>query len=443
MTAPNGPILIDSTDGSASDSAASGLGPATAVSGTGGATDGTSTVDLSADTPDLSGVSSGDLLWIATTSGRQFSIIASVDDGADTVTCDDAFSTTEGSLNWGIGGVRATMLSNTDSRKLISSDIKAGWIVEMQDGHDETINISGGVRLGAAGDTTDGPVVIRGVQGWTTRPKITQQAGEDSPVMEPDTDGHTHFVDFEVVPENNIGQSPLGGQAPRCVWRRIKCVSNGTNEYENAIYRMRDGTILTECEFEGMSGDGVVAEGSNRGGFKITGCHIYNCTGDGIALEGNTYGCLIEDNVIRDNGGKGITIGTRNADAASTDIIKGNVIHSNTSDGIEFQDLNNGLGSAVIENNVITENGGYGINFSNVSATAKALDAYGVQVRNNAYRNNTSGKHNPSGLNVHDEVTLTADPYTDETNDDYTLNNNSGGGADCRDAGFPQSIPGA
>ena len=77
MTAPNGPILFNSSTGS--DSNASGLGPASAVVGSSAELDGTATVDVSYDGMDLSGISAGDLLFCETSSGRKFSIIASVD----------------------------------------------------------------------------------------------------------------------------------------------------------------------------------------------------------------------------------------------------------------------------------------------------------------------------------------------------------------------------
>jgi hypothetical protein len=39
-------------------------------------------------------------------------------------------------------------------------------------------------------------------------------------------------------------------------------------------------------------------------------------------------------------------------------------------------------------------------------------------------------------------VTLTADPFTDAANDDFTLNDDAGGGAACKAAGYPTGLPG-
>lgn len=103
-------IIVNS---SGSDTAASGCGPATAVSGTGASvTSGSTSVDVSADSPDLSSVVADDLLWVDTTSGRQWGRIASVDNVAKTVTLttNNTYTVTETGRNWGIGGKRATLM---------------------------------------------------------------------------------------------------------------------------------------------------------------------------------------------------------------------------------------------------------------------------------------------------------------------------------------------
>jgi len=95
---------------SGSDTQASGCGPSTAVYGTGADTDGTTVVDLSADSPDLSSVAQYDLLWVDTASGAQFAEISSVDNVAKTVTVGQTMVLGTGQ-NWAIGGKRATLQS--------------------------------------------------------------------------------------------------------------------------------------------------------------------------------------------------------------------------------------------------------------------------------------------------------------------------------------------
>ena len=166
MTIPNGNILFNSSTGN--DTAASGLGPSTAVSGMGASTNNTTTVDLSADLPDLSGVIAGDLLWVDSTAGVQFSIIASVNDGADTVTCDVIFTQTEISRNWGIGGKRNSLQT---SRNLIEDDIVAGWVIELESGYTDTITTT--LTLDIAGNNVDGMNTVKGSDGAVTPPLLT------------------------------------------------------------------------------------------------------------------------------------------------------------------------------------------------------------------------------------------------------------------------------
>ena len=141
--------------GSGSDVAASGAGPAAAVTAggnNGASTNNTQTVDLSADAPDLSGVAQDGsaVLWVDSTGGtRQFSRINTVNDGADTVVCEDFFVQTEANRNWGIGGKRND-LNTTENRFLFLADAQPGWIIELED--DQTI--SSNISIATAGDTT-------------------------------------------------------------------------------------------------------------------------------------------------------------------------------------------------------------------------------------------------------------------------------------------------
>ena len=114
MTTPNGNVIFNANTGS--DSLASGLGPATAVYGSSASIASASAVVTGIST---TGVTAGDLLWVQSSTGRQFSIIASVDSSTQ-VTCDNNFEVTETGRNWAIGGKRAT-LDNVDSQRLFTT----------------------------------------------------------------------------------------------------------------------------------------------------------------------------------------------------------------------------------------------------------------------------------------------------------------------------------
>ena len=134
MTTPSGPIVFNANTGS--DTQASGLGPVVAVYGSGGSTTATSAVVSGIDT---TGVNVGDLLWVQSSSGRQFSVIASVD-SISQVTCDDVFANTE-TVNWAIGGKRATW-DNADSRQLFAYafTFSNSQVVEVQTETDQTLS---------------------------------------------------------------------------------------------------------------------------------------------------------------------------------------------------------------------------------------------------------------------------------------------------------------
>jgi hypothetical protein len=135
MTASNGPVLFNSLSGS--DSQSSGLGPSVAVYGTAASTTASSAIVTGITT---TGVSAGDLLWLESSSGRQFSIIASVD-SATQVTCDDTFDNTESSRTWAIGGKRATF-DNASSRSIFGEHGTEGLIIETETDQTLTSQIS-------------------------------------------------------------------------------------------------------------------------------------------------------------------------------------------------------------------------------------------------------------------------------------------------------------
>jgi hypothetical protein len=157
-----------------------------------------------------------------------------------------------------------------------------------------------------------------------------------------------------------------------------------------------------ECSFHDIAA-------TTNGGFQfldtwISGCTFYNITGDGITTCGG-YGnaMVIENNIIRNCGGNGITFGSY----LSGSIIRGNTIYSNSGHGIYFSAIANNNNLCLIENNLIgnhTTSGKYGI-------TANAALGLGLGIiRNNFFYNNA---------NISSNVTM--DSYTSITAGDPTL----------------------
>ena len=134
MTAPNGPILFNSSTGS--DSQASGLGPAIAIYGSNASLNG-SIVDVSADISFIN-INPGDLIYCDTSTGRKFSVVMMVDATTLEIYTDDSWPTESG-VAWAVGGKRATF-DSVGSRNLFA--YSAGFIFETETNQSITSAIS-------------------------------------------------------------------------------------------------------------------------------------------------------------------------------------------------------------------------------------------------------------------------------------------------------------
>ncbi len=331
--------------GTGSDTAASGAGPGTAIAAggnNGASTNNTTTVDLSADTPDLSGVAQDGsaVLWVDSSSGRQFSRIDTVDDGADTVTCEDTFTQTEANRNWGIGGKRND-LGATSNRLLGTADAKAGWTIELEDDQ----SISAVLVLSVSGTTTN-YITFRGASGAIR--KLTQTASAN--VI--NVARFWHFENFKVECSN---VTPAFGISTSTSTLYIKgCeIGDATNQLQVGIERVTNllNLVMIDTEVHHCTGIGInMPSAGSDGQLELDKCSIYDNGGDGVTF---TDGPLftIRDTLIYDNGGAGVD--------ANTSVLRltGNTIHGNTGDGVNIAVASR----LVLYNNEITGNGGWGI----------------------------------------------------------------------------------
>ena len=117
-----------------------------------------------------------------------------------------------------------------------------------------------------------------------------------------------------------------------------------------------------------------------------------------------------------------------NLDAAlSNTTMNGCVAYDNSGSGVA---LTGTYESALMLNNILALNGGYGITFGTTQRNAAPVWNY------NAFYSNTSGARNNVTAGAND-VTLTGDPFTNGASGDFSLNNTAGAGAACRAAGYP------
>ncbi len=114
--------------------------------------------------------------------------------------------------------------------------------------------------------------------------------------------------------------------------------------------------------------------------------------------------------------------------ASSQRYVLNNVIHNNNLGGIRvFGTINTSFNMTAL-NNIITENGTFGIS-SEFPAGSSVYEDY------NDFRNNTNGESINVVVGVNRQ-SLAEDPYIDEANDNYNLNDVAGGGALSRDSGL-------
>jgi len=413
MTAPNGPIIFNNSTGS--DTQASGLGPATAVFGSGASTTSASAVVTGIDT---AGVTAGDLLFVDSLSGRKFSIIASVDSSTQ-VTCDDNFSNTESDVIWAIGGKRRNWATGT-SRFLNRTDIKAGWSVDIE--HTGTTYLAnsddGGdlsnTQISIGGNTTDGPVRIF-------------SSSSEKPILSATFGGAVAFVvslnaGF-VVLENLHLQTAAGSVSPQCL--RINGGS-GESEVRNCILdnSVGGGSILSVVNNISMGLsfiDCFMTGGLSFGntGVEANPAAVINCVVQGLITVQRYRSPRIINSIC-----KGIRLAHS---LSSHHTIANNVIYDASDSGILFETSVIARNS-IVENNIIVNSGGFGINFS---ASKPRWDS----CKRNAFFNNSSG--NRSNLDPHPEdITLTADPFVDAAAGDFNINNTAGGGALLRESVF-------
>lgn len=381
-------ILVNSATGS--DTAASGAGPGTALTGT-NASFSAATVTLDGS-PDLSGVATdgSHVLYMVTSTGVRFFTITATDDVADTVTVTPNPAGTSTGRTWAIGGKRAS-IGSSSSELLFdnaggSGDAMPGWIVEMESGHAESI--SSPCDLRRAGDTTSGPIVLRGVAGAATLPKITVTANVNAFVMRGQ---YQCLKNFNIEAASSAVTSAITATADNVEVDRIKLTRTSTNVFTDGIASTSGNMRVTNCEIQ-RCGDGIDFQSSTYGNF-IAWNVIHDCTSHGINMGTTSLGTVILGNLLYGCGGDGIN-GAFTGNGSRSLAIINNTINGSTSDGIELSgtvgDCN---GQLRISNNILSNNGGYGLKFSNASANDTYLQGVGVSVVGNQTYNNTSGAY--------------------------------------------------
>ncbi len=154
-------------------------------------------------------------------------------------------------------------------------------------------------------------------------------------------------------------------------------------------------------------------------------CWVHACTGTGV--QGSYDGAIFLNCIISDNTGATTDGALVNAAAVQTAVI-GCTIYGNGRDGIRVTGGN--VAAVPIFNNVSYGNTGKDIN--NLGAAGQLIfENY------NAFVTSTNVTAGPN------DVTLSADPFVAKASNNFALNQTAGGGAACRDVGYPGVFPGA
>lgn len=393
-----------SSGGTGSDTTASGSAGAVVANGTAASYSGSVfTLDGS---PDLSAWDNAeDILWVDTSSGRQFFDATSVDDTAKTITVVNAPAGTASGLTWGIGGKRATF-NNSNSRTVFSTvGAKEDWIIETETDQSIssqlTISCPGAIRGSAGGIKTITQTANVGCCSFNSANYITIS--------------NLKFQNSNTSSKTSSHGLILTTNTPKVTV--INCVlGDSTNTLLTGVVRSV-GTpplIVQNCVFESCSSHALSLDGAT-GGVEVIGCVFKNnandftCNGPTTISDCLSYGC------------SGVAF---ELSSASPCTIIGNTIHGAGSDGIL---LPGSTVNMVIINNIITGCAGYGINMTGGGTNNRLWVDYNCFGSASSSPSSTLNSSGPASSNVVLQANnlLSVDPqYTNVGSGDFSVGTN-------------------
>jgi hypothetical protein len=424
-------LIIKYNASTGSDTLASGAGPAVAITGSTSAhTNGVASTTITlTNTPDLSGVAADGTaaIWLNTTAGtRHLSKITAVDDVADTVTVEDSFNIALGSaVDYAIGGSRQTLENDTTNGDW--ADMKPGWTFEFDSG---TYTVTTQISPAAAGDVTVGPMSFVAKSALSSgRPKVTSSStsgrlfylntGNQSFVLSGIDIDHTGtWVGSNAV---YIGNN-IAMYLENC---NVTSASGQTCYFTNST-----SVIATNCLFKST----VVSAfwwNSGRPTALFDNCVFDNPNTD-PCFRVNTSTTIHQisfDNCVFKNGQTGISL--KGSLTNTTYTVKNCIFYNIATDAILFDSAPTLTCLFTSMNNIFHTITGYAINSSGGNRSF-AADLN----NNNAYYNVTAGNGNQV-VPDNNAISLSADPFTDVANDDFSLNSSANGGALLKDSGIP------
>ena len=415
------PTLVFNS-GTGSDSAASGAGPATAVTGTTNAVTSSTTVTF-AGSPDLSGVAQDGtaVLWV---NGVGFVRISTVDNVAKSCVVETALTCSAGT-SFAIGGKRATF-DNTESRRLFaatSSPTALGasgrWTLQLEDDQalTSTITLAFTAGTGWLNIYSDG----------ATRRTISCNAS-GAAIFSCNTANRIRYkrINFRHTHATTKGYAFTHSSSTQVELREGICGDSGGTDCPSGLStRTGGGGVLTMYDFSVLRCGSIGINGTTT--VYMYGCEVSRCGGAGISPGAGEM--VICNSIIAHNSGDGINSSATGGNTIPVQVI-GCTIHGNTGDGIEF--TGNNCVNHTILNNSITANGGYGLKFSGTTPHDAVVE-YNNFGNASDSTNNTSGS--ASGFTLSATNLTVAAGYTDAS----AGTRNFAPGTNLKAAGFPAS----
>lgn len=280
--------------------------------------------------------------------------------------------------------------------------------------------------LSVAGDATSGRIYTKGY-GSTRGDKglAVITCSTNSVTVLSNTASYNSVENIKIV--HNAATRGICFNAPSVTGLTyFNCVADGGSNgfIVNTAYAI--ACIAKNCTSHGFATQ-------NSGTWVIEDCWSINNTGAGFEAGISTSNIRARRCVAVDNGADGfLCAGSSHNYIGQFDSC---IAANNGGDGIECR-ASNFVESYRISNCILYGNGGWGI--SNSDATSTTLPPisayYKPHVYGNAFGSNTSGTYNRSSFASDDDITLTADPFTNLASYDLSLNNTAGGGAELRAA---------
>lgn len=250
---------------------------------------------------------------------------------------------------------------------------------------------------------------------------FTNTAGTPAPMLSGSVNSQLFLVWFNNCNFSGFTSAILGGY------------QGGTNFDIKFVFF--DNCLMSGCTSHGVTSSGAMT---------FTGCIIQGNGGDGIHVTQvgsgsiDTGALTLIRTVVYNNTGSGINFAENLSPFGGQytyPLLINSVLDQNGADGITWSNTQTNL-SLQMQNCIIENNGGFGLNNTGSTANLGIIDAF-----NNAYRNNASGNFAGGFANGPGDVALTAEPFNNPSGGDFSLNSTAGGGAACKAVGFPSSLP--